>query len=268
MNPHYRDSQRGTNRQATATIKVRTTIPFRTTRSARPGEYARESVAAHRGRDVAVASRAGAPMQRKLESDRVARLSCGSSTGRFRSTGDCALPDQPADPVDGMRPLRLPAIGLGCSYLVAIVMLGPLLGSSADASTAFAEHFDDDGNRFRDLTGSLALLVAAAMLVWTAVTARQTTAAAAENSVRDLSTIASVVTSSTLVVASGLLMTVPLTTSIGDLTDDPGIAPVCKPGSRRRAQSCCSSPRCAWRSPPSCLRGSAVRTSPCLVGSV
>jgi hypothetical protein len=122
-----------------------------------------------------------------------------------------------------MRPLRLPAIGLGCSYLVAIVMLGPLLGSSADASTAFAEHFDDDGNRFRDLLGSLALLVAAAMLVWTAVTARQTTVARAESSVRDLSTIASVVTSSTLVVASGLLMTVPLTTSIGDLTDDPGI---------------------------------------------
>lgn len=122
-----------------------------------------------------------------------------------------------------MRPLRLPAIGLGCSYLVAIVMLGPLLGSSADASTAFAEHFDDDGNRFRDLLGSLALLVAAAMLAWTAVTARQTTVARAESSVRDLSTIASVVTSSTLVVASGLLMTVPLTTSIGDLTDDPGI---------------------------------------------
>lgn len=122
-----------------------------------------------------------------------------------------------------MRPLRLPAIGLGCSYLVAIVMLGPLLGSSADASTAFAEHFDDDGNRFRDPLGSLALLVAAAMLVWTAVTARQTTVARAESSVRDLSTIASVVTSSTLVVASGLLMTVPLTTSIGDLTDDPGI---------------------------------------------
>lgn len=122
-----------------------------------------------------------------------------------------------------MRPLRLPAIGLGCSYLLAIVMLGPLLGSSADASTAFAEHFDDDGNRLRDLLGSVALLVAAAMLVWTVVTARRTTIGTAESSVRDLSTIAGVVTSSTLVAASGLLMTVPLTTSIGDLTDDPGI---------------------------------------------
>jgi hypothetical protein len=124
---------------------------------------------------------------------------------------------------DRVRPLRLPAIGLGCSYLLAIVMLGPLLGSSADASTAFTDHFDDDGNRVRDLLGSLALLVAAAMLVWTAVTARQETIARADSSVRDLSTIAAVVTSSTLVAASGLLITVPLTTSIGDLTDDPGI---------------------------------------------
>lgn len=122
-----------------------------------------------------------------------------------------------------MRPLRRPAIGLGFAYLVAIVMLGPLLGSSADASTAFAEHFDADANRLRDLLGSFALLVAAAMLVWTAVAARQTTSVRADSSVRDLSTIAGVVTSSTLVVASGLLMTVPLTTSIGELTDDPGI---------------------------------------------
>ena len=89
-----------------------------------------------------------------------------------------------------MRPLRGPAIGLGCTYLVAIALLGPLLGSSADASTAFAEHFDDDGNRVRDLFGSLALLVAAAMLVWTAVTALRSTSPTAESSVRDLSAIA------------------------------------------------------------------------------
>jgi hypothetical protein len=122
-----------------------------------------------------------------------------------------------------VRPLRAPAIAIGCSYLLAILMLGPLLGSSADASTAFAEHFDDDGNRLRDLLGSLALLVAASMLVWTAVTARRWTSARVESSVRDLSAIAAVVTASTLVVASGLLLTVPLTTSIGELTDDPGI---------------------------------------------
>lgn len=36
---------------------------------------------------------------------------------------------------DRVRPLRAPAIAIGCSYLLAILMLGPLLGSSADAST-------------------------------------------------------------------------------------------------------------------------------------
>lgn len=127
-------------------------------------------------------------------------------------------------------PLRLPAIGLGCSYLLAIVMLGPLLGSTADASTAFAEHFDDDGNRVRDLLGAVALLVAAAMLVWTTATARREAVVRAASSARDLSAIAGVVTASTFVVASALLMTVPLTTSIGELTDDPGIDPAVQAG--------------------------------------
>jgi hypothetical protein len=122
-----------------------------------------------------------------------------------------------------MHPLRRPAIALGCSHLTSIVLLGPLLGSSADASTAFAAHFADDGNRLRDLLGSSALLVTAAMLVWTAVLARHGTVAHDGSSVRDLSLAAAVVTASTLVAASGLLLTVPLTTSMGELTDDPGI---------------------------------------------
>jgi hypothetical protein len=122
-----------------------------------------------------------------------------------------------------MRPLRRPAIGLAGSYAAAIVLLGPLLGSSADASTAFADHFGDDGNRLRDLLGSLALLVAAAMLVWTAVVARHETVAQEGSSVRDLSVAAALITASILVASSGLLLTVPLTTSLGELTDDPGI---------------------------------------------
>lgn len=122
-----------------------------------------------------------------------------------------------------MHPLRRPAVALGCSYLTSIVLLGPLLGSSADASTAFADHFGDDGNRLRDVLGSIGLLVTAAMLVWTAVVVRHRTSADDGGSVRDLSLGAAVVTASTLVAASGLLLTVPLTTSIGKLTDDPGI---------------------------------------------
>lgn len=123
-----------------------------------------------------------------------------------------------------MHPLRSSALALGFSYLVSIVMLGPLLGSSADASTAFAEHFANDQNRIRDLLGALALVVSAAMLAWMALSARRASVVGAA-SVRDLSAVAAIVTASTMVVAAALLLTVPLTTSIGDLTDDPGIDP-------------------------------------------
>lgn len=111
------------------------------------------------------------------------------------------------------------------AYLLAILLLGPLLGSSADAATAFTEHFAADGNRGRDLLGALALLVAAGMLIWTAVAARRVTTPSEGSSVRDLSTIGAAVTAAVLAVASGLIITVPLTTAIGELTDDPGIDP-------------------------------------------
>lgn len=133
--------------------------------------------------------------------------------------------NRPAAPTR-RRPLRVPAVGLGCSYLLAIIMLGPLLGSSADSSTAFADHFADAGNRGRDVLGSLALIVAASMLVWTVVTARTETSRLDETSLRDLSALVATVTASVLVVAAALLLTVPLTTTIGDLTDDPGLDPV------------------------------------------
>ena len=88
------------------------------------------------------------------------------------------------DVAPSVRPLRVPALVLGASYLLAIVLLGPLLGSSADASTAFDEHFNDRASRMRDLLGCAALLLAGAMLTWTAVTARRCTVASAENSIR------------------------------------------------------------------------------------
>jgi hypothetical protein len=121
-------------------------------------------------------------------------------------------------------------VGLGCSYLLAIVLLGPLLGSSADASTAFSEHFAEDGNRLRDLLGSFALLVAAGSLVWMVVAARTEASTLLGSSLRDLTAAVAVVTASVLVVASALLVTVPATTAIGELTDDPGIDPTVQAG--------------------------------------
>jgi hypothetical protein len=104
---------------------------------------------------------------------------------------------------------------------VAIVLLGPLLGSSADASTAFTDHFADEGNRLRDLVGSL---------VWTVVAARAETSTRVDGPLRDLTSAVAVVTASVLVVASALLVTVPATTAIGELTDDPGIDPAVQAG--------------------------------------
>jgi hypothetical protein len=122
-----------------------------------------------------------------------------------------------------VHPLRLPAGALGLFYFVAIVMLGPLLGSTADASSAFAEHFDDDGNRTRDLIGAAGLLMAAAMLAWTTVVAWRHTVKGAQPATRDLTVVAGAVSASTLVAASSLLSTVPLMSLVGGLTDDPGL---------------------------------------------
>lgn len=124
-----------------------------------------------------------------------------------------------------MRPLRAPAIGLGVSYLVAVVLLGPLLGSTADSATAYAEHYADGSNVFRDLVGSMAVLVSAIMLVWTVVSAKCASAGKGqyEAVATELTAFVGLVSAAAMVVAAGLLATVPLTTAIGNLTDDPGI---------------------------------------------
>lgn len=122
-----------------------------------------------------------------------------------------------------MRPLRGSAVGLGASWFVAIALLGPLLGSSADASSAYAEHYEGDANLLRDLVGTIAIVVASGMLVWTTSTARRMSQRVAQGATRDLVSGAGLTSASALVVAAGLLATVPLTTAIGNLTDDPGI---------------------------------------------
>jgi hypothetical protein len=113
---------------------------------------------------------------------------------------------------------------LGVSHLVAIALLGPLLGSTADSSTAYADHYGNDSNTERDLFGSVAVLVAASMLIWTVVMARRSSSKHVQDEVAtELAVVAGMVSASAMVVAAGLLATVPLTTAIGDLTDDPGI---------------------------------------------
>ena len=113
---------------------------------------------------------------------------------------------------------------LGVVYLTAIVSLGPLLGSTADSSTAFVDHFARDANVRLDLVASLLLAAASVLLVWTVVLIRHAVEVTPEARRRcDFLGALSVVSASGLLVAAGLLATVPLTTSIGNVTDDPGI---------------------------------------------
>lgn len=123
-----------------------------------------------------------------------------------------------------MRPIKSPALACGVAYIGSILLLGPLLGSTADSSTAYADHYDSDANVLRDLAGSMTLLIVAACITWTAITARRLAGWSDTTKViGDLTAASGLVSSGAIVVAAGLLATVPLTTLIGDLTDDPGI---------------------------------------------
>ncbi|NNE12551.1 MAG: hypothetical protein HKN41_09965 [Ilumatobacter sp.] len=109
--------------------------------------------------------------------------------------------------------------------------MGPLLGSTADSTTAFVEHFASDSNVRLDLFASLLLATTSALLVWTIVLIRDGLESKHETRrLREFLGVLSVVSSSGLLVAAGLLATVPLTTSIGNITDDPGIEPPVQAG--------------------------------------
>lgn len=123
-----------------------------------------------------------------------------------------------------MKPLRTPAVALGVGFIVCIGLLGPLLGSTADSSSAFADHFAENRNLVVDLIASVLLVVVAGLMVWSAIEVDQSTAAVpGTTKLRDVVTRSSNIAAAGLVVSAGLLATVPLTTLIGKATDDPGI---------------------------------------------
>ena len=133
--------------------------------------------------------------------------------------------------IGSVRTVRTSAVCLGVVYLVAIASLGPLLGSTADSSTAFVDHFANDANVRLDLVASLLLAAASVLLVWTIVLIRHAVESAPDTRrLRDLLGVLSAVSASGLLVAAGLLATVPLATSIGNITDDPGIEPPVQAG--------------------------------------
>lgn len=121
------------------------------------------------------------------------------------------------------RPLRVPAVGLGISFLVSIGLLGTLLGSTADSTATFDVHFGSDSQVTRDGIGGIGLIISAVMLVWLVISMRAAVSDEQQRSRRDLATAFGLVSAAGLITAAGLLLTVPFTTALGAITEDPGI---------------------------------------------
>lgn len=114
--------------------------------------------------------------------------------------------------------------GLGVTYLVGLVLLSDLLGSSADSTAAYTEHFASASARTGDIAGSLLLFVAAILVV--VCTVLPPGARRPPNSRYLLLMPVSVVAATMLAVSSALLLTAPLMKSFGDIFGDPGLDPV------------------------------------------
>ena len=103
-------------------------------------------------------------------------------------------------------------------FAVSLATLGDLLGSFADPDDAFETFFSDGGNRASVIVGSLSLVLAGYAMLWLAFAIAEAW---------DTRGMPLVVTASLacggMILAGLALVTVPLSISIGDLTDDPGL---------------------------------------------
>ncbi|MEO5973871.1 MAG: hypothetical protein ABIQ38_01520 [Ilumatobacteraceae bacterium] len=121
------------------------------------------------------------------------------------------------------RPLRAPAVSLGVAYFASIGLLGALLGSTADASTAFEVHFSSDAQVILDGIGGLGLIFTSTMLIWLMIAMRAEITDQHQRTRRDLATAFVLVSAAGLLAAAGQLLTVPFTRALGAITGDTGI---------------------------------------------
>lgn len=126
--------------------------------------------------------------------------------------------------------VRGAAVGFGLTYLLGFFMLGELLGSSADSTQSYTDHFDDDTARFGDIAGALALLAAAAFVVPVGLALRHELATSRPTLKVDLLAGLAVVSAAGILVSAGMLLAPPLWQSLGDVTDDPGMEPAVAAG--------------------------------------
>ena len=100
-------------------------------------------------------------------------------------------------------------------FTCGLVGLGDLLGSFADSDRTFVDHFADGGNRAKEIAGSYLLVLAGASLVWFA-----NALAASTDDRRTPIIVSASLAAGGMIVAGLALMTVPLSISFADLTDD------------------------------------------------
>lgn len=119
----------------------------------------------------------------------------------------------------GARLSALAGLASGVSFLVALVLLGDLLGAFGDPDHVFVEHFADTANRAPTLVGSVMLMVAGVLFLpfATRLSGRLFDSdSPTANTVRSLAAVAVAL----VCVSASLLMTVDLSRLYADIFDE------------------------------------------------
>ena len=119
--------------------------------------------------------------------------------------------------------LRASAIAFGVVYIVGLILLGDLLGSSADSTKAFTEQFDSTADRIGHIVGAIALLACALTILTFGLASRMFFARRHPGLATDLIAGLSGLCAAGLLITASLLVTPSLMRTLGELTDDPGI---------------------------------------------
>lgn len=126
--------------------------------------------------------------------------------------------------------VRAAAIAFGVVYLGGGVLLSELVGSSADSTDTFSEHFASAGWRTADIVGGAGLAVAALLMVGLGLTLQARLARGRRELRSDSVAALALLQGSVLFTAAGLLATPSILRAIGALYSDPALEPAAAAG--------------------------------------
>lgn len=121
--------------------------------------------------------------------------------------------------------LRPFAAGFGLCYLAAFVLLGDLLGSSADSTATFTEYWESDARVAANIMGGVLLMAASVLAVCCGLIVRHESTTEHPGLRDDLVAALATLAGAGLFVSAGLLVTPPVLQSFGDAFSDPGLTP-------------------------------------------